>query len=125
MILLDTDIIIEVLDKKSDKGESLMLKIIESGEGYCTSSVNLNEVLYCIDKYSIDSPLVLQIPTPGYSKDDSERSASLELTAERKSKSVPRIDAIIASVAINNGCSLYTLDEHFEVFKDSGLKLFG
>ena len=117
MILLDTDIIIEVLDKKSDKGESLMLKIIESGEGYCTSSVNLNEVLYCIDKYSIDSPLVLQIPTPGYSKDDSERSASLELTAERKSKSVPRIDAIIASVAINNGCSLYTLDEHLKFSK--------
>ncbi len=117
MILLDTDIIIEVLDKKSDKGESLMLKIIESGERYCKSSVNLNEVLYCIDKYSIDSHLVLQIPTPGYSKGGSERSASLELTAERKSKSVPRIDAIIASVAINNGCSLYTLDEHLKFSK--------
>lgn len=125
MILIDTDVIIEVLDKKSDKGQALMLKIIESGEGYCTSSVNMHEVLYGIDKYSKDSHLVLQIPTLGYSKDDSELSASLELNAERKGKSVPRMDAIIASIAINNGCSLYTLDEHFEVFKDSGLKLFG
>ena len=124
MILLDTDVIIEVLDKNSQKGETLMLKIIESGEGYCTSSVNMHEVLYGIEKYSKDPRLVLQLPTLGYSKDDSELSSVLELSAERKGKSVPRMDAIVASVAINNGCSLYTLDEHFEVFTDSGLKLF-
>lgn len=124
MILLDTDVIIEVLDKKSVKGHDLMLKIIESGEGYCTSSVNMHEVLYGIDKYSKDSHLVLQIPTLGYSKNDSELSAALELDAERKGKPVPRMDAIVASIAINNGCSLYTLDEHFEVFTDTGLKLF-
>lgn len=124
LILLDTDVIIEVLDKKSDKGQALMLKIIESGEGYCTSSVNMHEVLYGIDKYSKDSHLVLQIPTLGYNKNDSELSAALELNAERKGKSVPRMDAIVASIAINNGCSLYTLDEHFEVFMDNGLRLF-
>ena len=124
MILLDTDIIIEVLDKNSDKGQGLMLKIIESGEEYCTSSVNMHEVLYGIEKYSRDSRLVLQIPTLEYSKDDSELSTVLELDAERKGRAVPRMDAIVASIAINNGCSLYTLDKHFEVFTDKGLKLF-
>jgi Predicted nucleic acid-binding protein, contains PIN domain len=86
LILLDTDVIIEVLDKKSDKGQALMLKIMESGEGYCTSSVNMHEVLYGIDKYSKDSHLVLQIPTMVYSKNDSELSAALELNAERRGK---------------------------------------
>jgi len=124
LILLDTDIIIEVLDKDSDKGQELMLKIIESGEEYCTSSVNMHEVLYGIEKYSRDSRLVLQIPTLEYSKNDSELSAVLELDAERKGGAVPRMDAIVASIAINNGCSLYTLDNHFEVFTDKGLKLF-
>ena len=124
MILLDTDVIIEVLDKKSNKGHTLMLKIIESGEEYCTSSVNMHEVLYGIEKYSKDSRLVLQLPTLGYNKNDSELSAVLELSAESKGKSVPRVDAIVASIAINNGCSLYTLDEHFEVFTEKGLKLF-
>ena len=124
MILLDTDVIIEVLDKRSDKGNALMLKVIESGEEYCTTSVNMHEVLYGIEKYSKGSHLVLQIPTLGYNKDDSELSAVLELSAERKGRSVPRMDAIVASIAINNGCSLYTLDEHFEVFTDDGLKLF-
>ena len=101
-----------------------MLRIIESGEQYCTSSVNMHEVLYGIEKYSRDSRLVLQIPTLGYEKKDCVLSAVLELSAERKGKTVPRMYAIIASIAINNGCSLYTLDEHFKVFKENGLKLF-
>ncbi len=124
MILLDTDVIIEVLDKNSDQGQTLMLRIIKSGEEYCTSSVNMHEVLYGIEKYSKDSRSVLQIPTLSYSKNDSELSTALELSAERKGKSVPRMDAIIASIAINNGCSLFTLDEHFEVFTENGLNLF-
>lgn len=124
MILLDTDVIIEILDKQSDKGQELMLKVIESGEEYCTSSVNMHEVLYGVEKYSKNSRLVLHIPTLEFSKNDSELSSVLELSAERKGKAVPRMDAIVASIAINNGCSLYTLDEHFEVFKDNGIKLF-
>ncbi len=124
MILLDTNIIIEILEKKSEKGETLMVKIIESEEEYCTSSVNMHELLYGIEKYSKDDHLVLQIPTVEYNENDSKLSAVLELTAERKGRSVPRMDAIIASIAINNGCSLYTLDEHFKVFTENGLKLF-
>ena len=77
-----------------------------------------------MEKYSKNSSLVLQIPTLDFTKKDSELSAILDLSAERKGKAVPRMDSIIASIAINNGCSLYTLDEHFEVFIDNGIKLF-
>ena len=34
------------------------------------------------------------------------------------------MDAIVASIAIHNGFSLYTLDKHFEVFTEYGLVLF-
>ncbi|MGP6208032.1 type II toxin-antitoxin system VapC family toxin [Cuniculiplasma sp. SKW3] len=124
MILLDTDIIIEIMDKKSSRGQEFMLKIMESGKEYCTSSVNMHELLYGIEKYSKGSTLILQMETLEYTKKDSELSAFLEVSAERKGKSVPRIDAIIASISINNGCSLYTLDKHFEIFIENGLKLF-
>lgn len=124
MILLDTDVIIEVLDKNSDMGKALIIRIIESGEEYCSSSVNMHELLYGMEKYSKDSGLVLQIPTLGYNKNDSEVSAVLELSAERKGKSVPRMDAIIASIAINNNSSLNTIDDHFEVFAENGQKQF-
>ncbi|MGC8506500.1 MAG: type II toxin-antitoxin system VapC family toxin [Thermoplasmata archaeon] len=125
LILLDTDVIIEVLDKNSGRGKALALRIIESGEEYCTSPLNIHEVLYGIEKCSKDSRLVLQIPALGYSKKDSGLSAVLELSAERKGRTVPGTYAMVASVAINNGCSLYTSDNHFEVFTDDGLKLFG
>ena len=124
MILLDTDVIIEVLDKHSSMGQTLLNRIIESGEEYCTSSVNMHEVLYGIAKYSRDSSFVNQLPTLAYGKNDSELSSILEVGAEKKGRSVPRMDAMVASIAINNGCSLYTLDEHFEAFTDTGLKLF-
>jgi tRNA(fMet)-specific endonuclease VapC len=124
LILLDTDVIIEIMDKKSSIGQEFMVKIMESGEEYCTSSVNMHELLYGIQKYSKDSCLILQMTTLEYTKKDSELSALLELSAERKGKAVPRMDAIIASIAINNGCSLYTLDKHFEIFTENGLKLF-
>jgi tRNA(fMet)-specific endonuclease VapC len=63
LILLDIDVIIEFLDKKSDRGKVLMLRIMESWEVYCTSSVNVHEVLFGIEKYPKSSHLVLQIPT--------------------------------------------------------------
>ncbi|MGP6220186.1 type II toxin-antitoxin system VapC family toxin [Caldiplasma sukawensis] len=124
LILLDTDVIIEIMNKKSSIGKVFMDKIMESGEEYCTSSVNMHELLYGIQKYSKDSRLIVQMTTLEYTKKDSELSALLELSAERKGKSVPRMDAIIASIAINNGCSLYTMDEHFEIFIEDGLKIF-
>ncbi|MDS0256230.1 hypothetical protein ApAK_00800 [Thermoplasmatales archaeon AK] len=66
----------------------------------------------------------MQIRTIGFERNDSELSASLELSAEKKGKPVPRTDAIIASIALNNGCSLYALDNHFKVFEENGFKLF-
>lgn len=101
-----------------------MNKIIESGEGYCTSSINLHEVLYGIAKYSKNSSLVNRLTILPYNKNDSELSSILEVTAERNGKAIPRMDAIVASIAINNGCSLYTFDKHFEILKEQGLKLF-
>ena len=114
----------DLLDKRSSKGQSLLNKILESGEEYCTSSVNMHEVLYGIAKHSRVSSLVNQLQTLAYNRSDSELSAILEIDAERKGRSVPIMDAMVASIAINNGCSLYTLDEHFKVFTDRGRDLF-
>lgn len=124
MILLDTDVMIEIVDKQSNKGDEFMNKILESGDSYCTSAINFHELMYGIHKYSKNKELIRQIPVVAYTEDDGYLSFRLELLAEQNGKAVPRIDAMIASVAINNNCSFYTLDRHFLVFKDSGLKLF-
>ncbi len=67
--------------------------------------------------------LIKQIPAIPFQKEDSELSAALEIYAEKKGKAVPRLDAMIASVAINNKCSLHTLDNHFAFFESSGLEM--
>ena len=124
MILLDTDILIEIVDRQSDKGNGYMNRILESGEGYCTSSINFHELMYGINKYSKNGETIHKIPVIAYTKEDGDLSSHLELLAEQNGKSVSRMDAMIASVAINNGYNFYTLDNQFRIFKESGLKLF-
>jgi tRNA(fMet)-specific endonuclease VapC len=124
MIMLDTDVIIEIVDKESNMGEKLMNRIIDSGETYFTSSINVHELMYGIRKYSKNKEQVHNISVINYTKEDVDLSSNLEIYAENNGKAVPRMDAMIASVAINNNSNLLTLDNHFKIFTGLGLKLF-
>ena len=46
MIVVDTDVLIEILDRRSVKGEKALEKLVESGESACITVINLHEVLY-------------------------------------------------------------------------------
>lgn len=125
MILTDTDVIIEILDKNSKKGDEALKRIEKAGEDIALTSLNLHEILYGLYKYS-DHPKIEKILTldiVDFTKDDSMLSAKLEVNAEKKGNKTPRFDTMIAAVAINRGFKLFTFNKkHFEVFKD--LKLF-
>ena len=125
MIILDTDVLIEIMDKKSKKGEELLKTIIESGEDICITSINLHEILYGLYKYAKPVEEVLRLPVVSYTKDDAVLAAKLEIEMERKGKAIRRTDAMIAAIAINNGAKLYTLNlKHFKPLTSLGLKLF-
>jgi len=125
MITLDTDVLIEILDRRSKIGDEALKLILESGERIGTTSINLHEVLYGLQKYAKPVKEVLQLPVANYTKEDANLSAKIELDAERMGTPIRRTDAMIAAITINNGASLYTLDtKHFEPIKALGLKLF-
>ena len=125
MIILDTDVLIEIMDKKSKKGEELLKTIIESGEDICITSINLHEILYGLYKYAKPVEEILRLPVVSYTKDDAVLAAKLEIEMERKGKAIRRTDAMIAAIAINNGAKLYTLNlKHFKPLTSLGLKLF-
>jgi len=125
MIVIDTDVLIEILDKKSEKGDEALKCITESGEDICTTAINLHEILYGLHKYGKPVKEILLLPVLGFTKKDASLSSKIELEAERKGKATRRTDAMIAAIAINNGASLYTFDrKHFSPLKASGLKLF-
>ena len=79
---------------------------------------------YGIHKYSKGKEQIYVIPVINYTKEDADLSFNLEVFAENNGKAVPRMDAMIASVAINNNSHLLTLDNHFKIFTEIGLKLF-
>ncbi len=124
MIIVDTDVLIEIFDRKSEKGDEAIARIRESGESIGITSINLHEILYGLEKYAKPVKEVLQLPVLNYTKHDATLSAKLELEAASRGMLIHRTDAMIAAVTINNGASLYTFDLHFQALKSLGLKIF-
>lgn len=125
MILADTDVLIEIFDKNSKKGEAALKRIDEAGEDIALSSLNLHEILYGMFKYGDKQKpeKILLLDVFDFTKDDATLSARLEVKAEKKGKKIPRFDAMIAAVAINRGFQLFTFNkDHFEGFEE--LELF-
>ena len=125
MIVLDTDVLIEIFDKRSVKGDEALSRILDSGEDIATTSINLHEILYGLQKYAKPVKDVLLLPVLDYTKRDAGLSAEMELKAEGMGMPIRRTDAMIAAIALNRGAALYTFDlRHFDPLKTVGLELF-
>lgn len=121
MILVDTDVLIEIFDRDSKKGGEALKKIEETGEDVIITSLNLHEVLYGLYKYAnrekIDKVMLMDVAE--FSKEDADLSAKLEVKSEKKGKKTTRFDAMIAAIAINRKFKLFTFNKkHYEGFKE-------
>ena len=125
MIVLDTDVLIEIFDRDSDRGEAALEAIIGSGEDIATTSISLHEILYGLEKYAKPVKDVLLLPVLLFDKRDAQTSAMIELRSEADGRAARRTDAMIAAIAINRGASLFTFNvRHFEGLEEMGLKMF-
>jgi len=127
MIVIDTDVLIEIFDKKSQRGDEALNKIVESRESISITAINLHEVLYGLQKYARPVKEILQLPVLNYTKKDAKLAAELELEMEKTGREIRRTDAMIAAISINNSASLFTLDlKHLKKkpLEAFGLKLF-
>jgi len=125
MIVIDTDVLIEIFDRGSREGEEALNRIIKTGEEIGITAVNLHEILYGLQKYAKPVKEVLRLPVLSYTKEDARLAAEIELRMEGKGLPIRRTDAMIAATAMNNGAGLYTFDtRHFEPLRSLGLKLF-
>ena len=123
MILIDSDVLIEILDKQSEVGRTASEKVIDSGEKFCTSVINLHEILYGYRKYSKYTDETILLPVLDYTRTDALLSSKLEADAAGSGTGELRADAMIAAIAIDNGCKLYTNNKKdFQNFK--GLEFF-
>ncbi|MBN2065616.1 MAG: type II toxin-antitoxin system VapC family toxin [Candidatus Thermoplasmatota archaeon] len=118
MIIVDSDVLIEIFDKGSKKGETALEKLERSGEDVAITSLNLHEILYGHYKIGKKIKDIFQIETIEFNKKDAELSAKLETEAEKKGMTISRIDTMIAAIAINRNAKIYTFNKkHFQNFK--------
>lgn len=124
MLLLDTDVLVEILDRGSERGDEALELVAESGERIATTSLNLHEILYGLGKYARPVRDIQLLPVLDYTREDAHLSARLELETERLGKPTGRIDAMIAAISINRGARLFTFNTgHFEHLTRFGLNL--
>jgi tRNA(fMet)-specific endonuclease VapC len=125
MIILDTDVLIEIFDRTSTKGEEILQRLLRTGEDISTTAINLHEILCSMQKFAAPVKETLLLPVLDYTKKDAALSSKLEQEGERTGSSVRRADAMMVAIVMNSGAALYTLDvKHYNGFKSLGLKFF-
>ena len=124
MIIIDTDVLIEISDRQSEKGEIIHQKIISTGDDIGITSMTLYETLYGFMKFKKPFDYLSLFHVYEFSKEDAQQAAHLDLELEKKGKRIKRTDIIIASTTINRGASLCTFDQDFQELQEFGLRLF-
>jgi predicted nucleic acid-binding protein len=125
LIVLDSDVLIKILNKKSLEGQNIYEKLEKNGGSFAITSITLYEILYFFmkRKMNIMPPLHL-LKVYEFSKQDAQKTAELEIELENKGRKIQTTTLIIASIVINKGATLYSLNKNFNELKDIGLKLF-
>lgn len=114
--MLDSNILIELLNKKQTKTQYILEKLdtIDS-EDLAISAIVYEEVLYGILKYinkkalPLDHPLG-HFPVIAFARADAELAAIIEIQMVKKGLKKPRVDMFIAATAITNNAILFTFN---------------
>lgn len=124
MIIIDTDVLIEISDKRSKKGEQVYQEIISSGDDVAITAITLYETMYGLMELAKPAEHLSSFRVFDFTKEDAQRSAKIEVALEKKGKRIKRTDIMIASTAISQNAALCTFDRDFLELEDLGLRLF-
>ncbi|MER5176619.1 MAG: type II toxin-antitoxin system VapC family toxin [Candidatus Nitrosocosmicus sp.] len=125
MIIIDTDALIEVLNKKSKKGQEIYEKMEQNKESFAITSITLYEILHFFMKMKMNTfPPLHLLQVYGFSKEAAQKAAELVIELEKKGRKVKATTLMISSIVINENAILCTLNKDFNELKDAGLKLF-
>jgi predicted nucleic acid-binding protein len=123
-ILVDTSIWIEYFNRPESKAGARLEKLIKEGD-VCSAGVILTELLQGakIEKeFNAILESFIVLPFLNTTIDTWIRAGKISFSLRRKGITIPTTDLIIASLAMEHGCSVFTIDPHFEKIPD--LKLF-
>jgi predicted nucleic acid-binding protein len=124
LIIINTDALIEIIDKQSIIGQQIVEKIQKSNDGFAITALTLMKVLHGFIKMQKNIPPINSLRVCEFSKKDAQKAAELQIDLEKKGKIVNKTFIMIAAIALNERAYLCTLDKKFYDLKDLGLKLF-
>jgi predicted nucleic acid-binding protein len=120
LIILDSDVIIDLLRKNKSRSEEITERISISGEtDIRISSIVLEEVLYGIIKQTstenVSEHSIFSYPVIAFGKEEALKAAEIEVEMERQDIKKPRGDVLIAASAICNNALLFTFNKkHYQ-----------
>lgn len=120
MIILDSDVLITIIDKKDRLGDRLIQLLKANYEETVTTAINLEEVLFGIYKRTKKEEgekinKLLKLTAIPFTKEDAIIAAKLETEMEARGTKKPRGDILIAAIAIRVKGKLMTLNtRHFK-----------
>jgi predicted nucleic acid-binding protein len=123
-IVLDSDVLIKILNKKSLEGQNIYEKLEKTGGSFAITSITLYEILYFFMKRKMIIPPLHLLKVYEFSKQDAQKTAELEIEFENKKRKIQTTTLMISSIVINKGATLCSLNKDFNELKDVGLKLF-
>ncbi len=124
MIVLDTDVLIKILNKKSLQGQEIYERLEKNGGHFGITSITLYETLHLFMKMKLETPPIHLLQVYGFSKLDAQKAAELEIELENRGVKAKVTVLMISSIVINKGASLCSLNADFNELKSVGLKLF-
>ena len=125
MIVLDTDVLIDIFDKDSKRGDETIARIESTADEVWTTALNVHEILYGCLRTSRPVDRLLGLDALPFTLEDAKLSSRIEASLEKKGSMAGRMDSMIAATVINRGGKICTYDlKHFERMKEFGLEFF-
>ena len=122
-ILVDTSIWIEYFNRPESKAGGRLEKLIKEGD-VCSAGIILTELLQGakIEKeFNAILESFIVLPFLNTTMDTWIRAGKISFSLRRKGITIPTTDLIIASLAMEYRCSVFTNVPHFEKIPDLNL----
>ena len=124
-VLIDTSIWIEFFNRDSSQPGDLLQQLLLEGKA-ATTGIILTELLQGAKlekEFEAILSIVSAVPVLEATLETWVQAGRISFGLRRKGITIPTTDLVIATIAIQNECQVFSLDPHFN--KIPNLKLFG